>query len=86
MQFLNKIFFLSLVYVCTQETLGVSKDRLVVDKIFGYENEMPITEEQDESPHPTKNETDILSNLRPEELAAAQAACWNLIKEQSGKF
>lgn len=89
MKLLLSITILS-IFLLTQKHLwfanGAPNKLIATNKVFGYQDEMPIAEEFVEAPRSDKNASEFISSLRPEDLAAAQAACWDLIKERSRKF
>lgn len=71
-----------LVLVTTMLNLVLAIPKLPDSRSFNYEGNMPINEDESTSLRPTKSPT---VTMKPEEQAAAEAACWNLIKEESGK-
>lgn len=83
MMYTQAIVFFFLVGALTyQPGMTAPQESMVLNKVFNYQGPMPIKDDKTGEVILGKNQTAIRP---PAELAAAEAACWKLINEQSGK-
>lgn len=71
-----------IILVASLSNLVLALPRVPSVKSFNYEGTMPIRE--DESNPARSNGTSVVT-MKPEDQAAAEAACWTLIREESGE-
>lgn len=62
--------------------LALALPNIPITRSFNYEGNMPIREDENA---PVKSNGTSVVTMKPEDQAAAEAACWNLIREESGK-
>lgn len=77
---------LAVEFLIVQHVSAAPETTNLMKKVFTYQGQMPIKDEKvDATMKSIINTTEVVVTP-PSELSEAEAACWKLINEQSGKY
>lgn len=62
------------------------REDVMLNKVFNYQGSLPIKDDRTEEVIKTEVNSTELSVDSAADLAAAEAACWKLLNEQSGMY
>lgn len=72
-----------LVYIIgTVHVIAMPNESVLLNKVFNYQGDLPIKDEN--TGQTIKNDSNSTNTEPPPELADVEAACWQLINEQTG--
>lgn len=76
-----------LVYIIgTVQVIAMPNNPLLINKVFNYQGDLPIKDENTGQTIKSNSNGTSTNTELPLELADAEAACWQLINEQTSKY